>query len=80
MVKEFVNNNSSKAAAPRANVRKAIAEHPAAAEQEAMEVSVSKGQNLTSEVTFYYFELMGRGDPLRQMFEYHGQPYKKVGY
>ena len=45
-----------------------------------MEVSVVKGQGVTSEVTFYYFELMGRGDPLRQMFEYHGQPYKKVGY
>lgn len=39
-----------------------------------------KGQGVTSEVTFYYFEGNGRGDPLRQMFEYHGQPYKKVSY
>ena len=35
-------------------------------------------QGITSHVTFYYFGLQGRGDPLRQMFEYHGQPYDKV--
>ena len=37
MVKEFVNNGSSKDlhAKARGNVRKAIAEHPAAAEQDA---------------------------------------------
>ena len=34
-------------------------------------------QNLTSEVTFKYFPGLGRADPLRQMFEYHGQPYTK---
>ena len=37
-----------------------------------------KGQGVTSEVTFYYFEGNGRGDPLGQMFEYHGQAYKKI--
>ena len=41
---------------------------------------VVKGQGCTNEVTFYYFEGNGRADPLRQMFEYHGQPYKKVEY
>ena len=35
-------------------------------------------KNLSNEITFSYFGLMGRGDPLRQMFEYQGQPYKKV--
>ena len=31
-------------------------------------------------MTFYYFEGHGRADPLRQMFEFHGQPYKKVKF
>ena len=34
--------------------------------------SGSGRKGITNEVTFSYFGLMGRGDPLRQMFEYHG--------
>lgn len=29
-------------------------------------------------VTIVYFPILGRGDPLAQMFEYHGQPFEKV--
>ena len=29
-------------------------------------------------VEFHYFGLNGRADPLRMMFEYHGQAYKKI--
>ena len=29
-------------------------------------------------VKIEYFALLGRADPLVQMFEYHGQPYEKV--
>ena len=29
-------------------------------------------------VKIEYFGLLGRADPLVQMFEYHGQPYEKV--
>lgn len=45
---------------------------------EEVEQEEVKAKGVTSEVTFYYFDLFGRADPLRQMFEYHGQPYKKV--
>ena len=63
MAEEFVNKGQTKA---RNSVGKAIKEHPAAAEQDtAMEASVPKGQGITSEVTFYYFDLMGRADPLQ---------------
>lgn len=34
--------------------------------------------NVTSKVTWYYFEGNGRGDPLMQMFEYHRQPHEKI--
>ena len=35
-------------------------------------------QGILDEVTWHYFEGNGRADPIRQMFEYHGQPYTKV--
>ena len=40
-----------------------------------------KGKNLLNQcVEFHYFDgLNGRADPLAQMFEYHGQQYKKIG-
>ena len=50
------------------------------AAQEETKASASQNKVMTSEVTFYYFNIQGRADPLQQMFEYHGQPYKKVGY
>merc|ERR1712083_76824 len=38
-----------------------------------------KGKNLFPDtVEFHYFGLNGRADPLRMMFEYHGQAYKKT--
>ena len=38
-----------------------------------------KGKNLIpGKVEFHYFGLNGRADPLRMMFEYHGQPYEKI--
>ena len=38
-----------------------------------------KGKNLFPDtVEFHYFGLNGRADPLRMMFEYHGQAYKKI--
>lgn len=43
-------------------------------------MSSSGRRGITNEVTFSYFGVMGRGDPLRQMFEYHGQPYKKIDH
>lgn len=33
---------------------------------------------LQSEIVIFYFAGMGRADPIRQMFEYHGQRYKKI--
>ena len=81
MANEFVNNGSSGSknnAALSNSVRKSqvdkvpIAEHPAAAEQDALvntepaaETTMNKGQGVTSEVTFFYIDGMGRGDPLR---------------
>lgn len=40
----------------------------------------SQKQNglLPTAVTFYYFELLGRGDPLTQLFTHHGQKFQKV--
>lgn len=35
---------------------------------------------VTDKVTWYYLDGNGRGDPLMQMFEYHGQPHEKVTY
>ena len=35
------------------------------------------GKGHTSKVTFTYFDGLGRGDPLTQLFEYAGQPYQK---
>ena len=38
-----------------------------------------KGKNLfPQKVEFHYFGLNGRADPLRMLFEYHGQPYEKI--
>ena len=39
------------------------------------------GKNVLNQcVEFHYFEgLNGRADPLRQMFEFHGQDYRKIG-
>ena len=39
-----------------------------------------KGKNLLNQkVEFHYFQgLNGRADPIRQMFEYHGQQYAKI--
>ncbi len=35
-----------------------------------------KKSSIPSTVTFEYFNIgEGRADPIRQMFEYHGQPY-----
>ena len=31
-----------------------------------------KGKGVVSNVTFHYFDMNGRADPIRQMFEYHG--------
>ena len=39
-----------------------------------------KKEGHTPVVTFYYFGVLGRADPLTQIFEYHGQPYKKHAY
>ena len=33
---------------------------------------------LAREVVLFYFAGQGRADPIRQMFEYRGQPYKKI--
>ena len=46
----------------------------------APKVSDVRSKNLYAEkVVFHYFgQGNGRADPLRQMFEYHGQPYEKV--
>ena len=30
------------------------------------------------EVSIMYYPILGRADPLTQMFEYHGQPYRKI--
>ena len=39
----------------------------------------NKGKNLfPTKVEFRYFGLNGRADPLRMMFEYHGQAYEKI--
>ena len=39
-----------------------------------------KGKGLTAKVEWKYFNGLGRGDPLHQMFEYHGQPHNKYGF
>ena len=44
-------------------------------EEESKVEPVSEKKGITSEVTFFYLQGLGRGDPLQQMFEYHGQPY-----
>lgn len=39
---------------------------------------VDWGTNLVDGVRIVYFPMLGRVDPLVQMFEYHGQNYEKV--
>ena len=39
---------------------------------------VEWGSNLVDNVRIVYFPMLGRADPLVQMFEYHGQSYEKV--
>ena len=39
---------------------------------------VDWGTNLVEKVRIVYFPMLGRADPLVQMFEYHGQKYEKV--
>ncbi len=39
--------------------------------------AAGKGQGCVEHVKFTYFELLGRADPIQQMFEYHGQSYEK---
>ena len=42
--------------------------------------SATNEKGFTPLVTFHYFEVLGRGDPLTQIFEYHGQPFVKETY
>jgi len=39
---------------------------------------VDWGTNLVEGVRIVYFPMLGRADPLVQMFEFHGQNYEKV--
>ena len=56
----------------------ASASEPGSGGSRAVSGGGQKGKNLfPGTVEFTYFGLNGRADPLRMMFEYHGQPYKK---
>ena len=42
-------------------------------------MQMTKNQGvIPNEIILFYFPIMGRADPIRQMFEYHGQAYKKI--